>query len=193
MNYEIKSATEASVREIFFDKNTNKLSFKNDYGIITIINPDVLTTSSNTVVVTMVDNKTTYSDGRPDVNSGILTMGTSAIELLPTPGANKYYDYERLILEFEPGTVPYATSVDLSFSGGPFPTMSGQIYKAFKNVNIAYAGVTYVNTTTGNAFSPPAKLNQSLLLSTLDAVNPTDGDGTLRAIITYTERTFGVW
>lgn len=34
MNYEIKSAKEASTQEIFFDKNTNKLSYKDKYGII---------------------------------------------------------------------------------------------------------------------------------------------------------------
>lgn len=35
MNYEIKSAQTASVREIYYDKNLNKMAFKNDLGIIT--------------------------------------------------------------------------------------------------------------------------------------------------------------
>jgi hypothetical protein len=35
MNYEIKSAITASVREIYYDKNLNKMVFKNDLGIIT--------------------------------------------------------------------------------------------------------------------------------------------------------------
>jgi hypothetical protein len=35
MNYEIKSAQTASVREIYYDKNLNKMVFKNDLGIIT--------------------------------------------------------------------------------------------------------------------------------------------------------------
>ena len=34
MNYEIKSAKEASLEEIFYDKNTNKLSYKDKLGII---------------------------------------------------------------------------------------------------------------------------------------------------------------
>jgi hypothetical protein len=37
MNYEIKSAREASLQEIFYDKNTNKLSYKDKLGIITVI------------------------------------------------------------------------------------------------------------------------------------------------------------
>ena len=35
MNYEIKSALTASVREIYYDKNLNRMAFKNDLGIIT--------------------------------------------------------------------------------------------------------------------------------------------------------------
>jgi hypothetical protein len=37
MNYEIKSAREASLQEIFYDRNTNKLSYKDKLGIITVI------------------------------------------------------------------------------------------------------------------------------------------------------------
>lgn len=37
MNYEVKSAREASLQEIFYDKNTNKLSYKDNLGIITVI------------------------------------------------------------------------------------------------------------------------------------------------------------
>ena len=36
-NYEILSAKEASINSIFFDKNTKRLSYKNKYGIITIL------------------------------------------------------------------------------------------------------------------------------------------------------------
>jgi len=39
MNYEIKSAKEASLQEIFYDKNTNKLSYKDKLGIITLLDP----------------------------------------------------------------------------------------------------------------------------------------------------------
>lgn len=40
MNYEVKSGQEAGVNEIFFDKNTNKLSYKNKYGIVTALEND---------------------------------------------------------------------------------------------------------------------------------------------------------
>lgn len=37
ITYEIKIPTTASINEIFFNRNTNKLSYKNSLGIITII------------------------------------------------------------------------------------------------------------------------------------------------------------
>jgi hypothetical protein len=41
VQYDVKGANEASIREIFFDKNTNKLSYKNEYGIIVAFAPPV--------------------------------------------------------------------------------------------------------------------------------------------------------
>lgn len=35
--YEIKDANTANINEIFFDKNTNKLSYKNALGIVTVL------------------------------------------------------------------------------------------------------------------------------------------------------------
>ena len=40
MNYEIKSAKEASLQEVFYDKNTNKLSYKDRLGIVTSLEDD---------------------------------------------------------------------------------------------------------------------------------------------------------
>jgi hypothetical protein len=40
MNYEVKSGQEAGINEIFFDKNTNKLSFKDKYGIVKALETD---------------------------------------------------------------------------------------------------------------------------------------------------------
>lgn len=51
MNYEIKSAQTASVREIYYDKNLNKMVFKNDLGIIT---PLESTNTSNTILGTSI-------------------------------------------------------------------------------------------------------------------------------------------
>jgi hypothetical protein len=43
MNYEVKSAREAGINEIFFDKNTNKLSYKDKYRIVRPIGNGVTT------------------------------------------------------------------------------------------------------------------------------------------------------
>ena len=39
--YDIKIPAEASTREIFFDRNSNKLSYKDNNGIITILDKDI--------------------------------------------------------------------------------------------------------------------------------------------------------
>jgi hypothetical protein len=68
MNYEVKSAKEASLQEIFFDKNTNKLSYKDKYGIITIIGAGNITTN-----VVPVNN---YSQFYNLLTTGQLVPGT---------------------------------------------------------------------------------------------------------------------
>ena len=60
MNYEVKSAREANLQEIFFDKNTNKLSYKDKYGIV----------------------KALEIDDPQDDNTGITLISSTA---LPTP------------------------------------------------------------------------------------------------------------
>ena len=62
MNYEIKSAKEASFQEIFRDKNNNKkLSFKNETGLVREIldGEDLTTLNSNISAKENVANKQT--------------------------------------------------------------------------------------------------------------------------------------
>jgi hypothetical protein len=40
LEYEIKDAKTANLNEIFFNKNTNKMSYKNSLGIVTILSSD---------------------------------------------------------------------------------------------------------------------------------------------------------
>ncbi len=176
MNYEIKSASEASVREIFFDKNTNKLSFKNNNGIITILNPDPTTEVVNIS------------------SAQILALGTTPIELLPAAGANKYYDIEKIILEYTHVTTAY-TSPDLVVKSNS--SLWGFIYSQLVLLAGSESSVTFVqkpmdyNSTDFITAPYNSLLNTDLTIGTYDDSNPTLGDGTLRAIITYTLRTFG--
>lgn len=44
----------------------------------------------------------------------ILTLGSSPVTLLTAPGANKYYDVKKVIVEYTYGTVEYALNTQLA-------------------------------------------------------------------------------
>lgn len=124
-----------------------------------------------------------------DITSAqILAMGSTPIELLPAPGAGKYYDIEEIILEYTYGTTAYGNLPQ------PMPSM-GNFYSEIvvgflTNTNndaviIRDFGRESIGVYQNNI------INQSLTLGDFNASNPTLGDGTLRAIITYTTKTFG--
>lgn len=111
----------------------------------------------------------------------ILAMGTSPIQLLPAAGANNYYDW-KLILESTGSD--YTLAANLSIDCQPYGNGLVEItpYLITDTVNQTFE----INSATQ---SQP--LNQSINLTTVGAVDPTGGTGTIRAIITYTVRTFG--
>lgn len=123
----------------------------------------------------------------------ILAMGTTPIELLPAAGANKYYDVEKIILEYNAGTA-YDFSTD-------FPYISmGNIQKKINPLLffdvLDYVGIvnaldTAVDVSNEVDIMGVMILNENLKITTWNGTDPTLGDGTLRAIITYTTRTFG--
>lgn len=128
-----------------------------------------------------------------DITSAqILAMGTTPIELLPAPGAGMYYDVEKVVLEYTAST-QYTTTSRIAFDGA---------LTAFVNTPLSSATNRIVNVSTNSVekftvygedmwsfYNLP--INRELALRAIGGVNPTGGDGTLRAIITYTVRTFG--
>lgn len=96
MNYEIKSAKEASLQEIFYDKNTNKLSYKDKLGIITLLDPSstynaaildtfpfvvfpTLFKTDTTIKQTAVDTSPAYGSTLEEYNvSGIIAFNFAA-------------------------------------------------------------------------------------------------------------------
>lgn len=128
-----------------------------------------------------------------DITSAqILAMGTTPIELLPAPGAGKYYDVEKIVLEYTHVTTAYTTtSTQLYLTQGNdmcyFPTL------ITNTSNDQYVIGRELNVFDGGVFSSVYKpiVNESLKLWNYDGDNPTLGNGTLRATITYTTRTFG--
>jgi hypothetical protein len=132
IQYDIKNAKDASVGEIFLDKNTNKVSFKNNYGIVEPISPTLhsatffdTTTQNNagaTVANQVLINSTQNANGftlGPDNRVNILNNGT-------------YY------LDF---------SAQLSFTGGATSPYNVTIWYTVDDVIVPNSAFTF--TTTG--------------------------------------------
>ena len=137
-------------------------------------------------------------------SASILNMGSSPIELLPAPGANQYYDVEKIILEYTHVSTAYTlgtvTRLRVSDSNGMmfFDGDPAQLSEVVNNVS-RLTPITVFNNAAGAGGSEITQgyfyTNDTLSLSTISdlgsGVDVTLGDGTLRVIITYTTRTFG--
>lgn len=131
----------------------------------------------------------------------ILAMGTTPIVLLPVLPALSYYDIESILLEYTFDSTNYTIAEPLYayFGNAEYFTISERIINGNASVLKArVAGVIdqdLVATGTGAFINMDIDVNvggdTSLLLTTWNNTDPTLGDGTLRAIITYTVRTFG--
>lgn len=128
----------------------------------------------------------------------ILAMGSTPIELLPAPGAGKYYEFSGFC-ELQYGTTPYTFANDALMFGGSdsyagtlvdnqFLSQTSNKYVKFGNTDSFRVGITGM---TNNVVSSFGSMNESIILTSYNGADPTDGDGTLRVIITYTTRTFG--
>jgi len=122
----------------------------------------------------------------------ILAMGSTPIELLPAPGVGMYYDIEKVILEYTYGTIAYTIdTVDnpaIYFDGTSLTNIPISILT--NSINVAFVCENSSVVLSNNV--PVARsVSGSVAISTWNDDNPTLGDGTLRAIITYTVRTFG--
>jgi hypothetical protein len=117
-----------------------------------------------------------------DVSSAeILTMGTTPVELLPSPGAGKYYEIESILTKYTHVTTAYDFLSALSFLFG-----GNAIAFIEQMINIASNSVKKSLETTLTA----SLLNSSFYLSTQDSSDPILGDGTLQVIIKYKVNTF---
>lgn len=130
----------------------------------------------------------------------ILSMGGTAVSLLPAPGVNMYYDIEKIIYEFSVGSTPYSygsgTPVFLVTDGVGNRLSLGNaqiVFENFSSASIANnikAGAS--GALSGLSFDFGTYLtDRPLELTIEDATSIADGDGTLRVIITYNIRTFG--
>lgn len=132
-----------------------------------------------------------------NIDSGsILNMGSTPIELLPAPGANKYYDIEKVILEYTHVSTAYTLVGDYHYLEGltgaakavHTPIITGAV-NSFIKLDLVDSD-TFVDGGVYR-YQMAGQINAGIFLSSWNNIDPTDGDGTLRAIITYTTRTFG--
>lgn len=139
-----------------------------------------------------IDDIRGYTETTVNISSAqILAMGTSPIELLPAPGVGKYYEVDKITFEYTHETTGYTIANRLYVYGG-------DIYVFVKNSLIA-DGSNYVGSVvpapslvdTVPVFQLENGLNSALTFSVEGGVDPTDGDGTMRAKISYKEITFG--
>lgn len=147
----------------------------------------------NEVGVVNTNNTSAVTTTTVDITSAqILAMGSTPIELLPAAGAGKYYDVEKIILEYTHSTTAYSLVDD--FLRVTYSTLGYSIDKQVITAGldvICIADSTYSISVGNQLFSQALLPNASVDLTTDNGGNPTLGDGTIRAIVTYTLRTFG--
>lgn len=138
-----------------------------------------------------------YTENVINISSGqILTMGVTPIELLPLAGVGKYYDWYGFI-EYTHVSTPYTTS-DLLLQNG-IGNNIGYVYSQYVLMGQAASSVTKIEMPRDYVGSPNYFVtgynfttNCGVFLTTESGVNPTNGDGTLRIVMYYKTRTFGM-
>jgi len=135
-----------------------------------------------------------YSITEVNISSAqILAMGTTPIELLPAAGVNKYYDIDKVIMEF-------------TYTSGIYDINMQPVFKCGTNLNYGLTDQTLtwtndtqvfvvndiaIGTASGYPSNQPLSLNSALELTTNTGVNPTGGVGSFRVKIYHKTITFG--
>ena len=145
-------------------------------------------------------NGNVVSDGYIEVNitsAQILTLGSTPVSILSTPGANKYYEYYGEA-EYTHVSTAYTLANDLlgvlgenTYSGGLIHP--GLINSARNQVSQFTSSGPVDGTTSGDEYygSFAKQPNEGVVLATLNGTEPTLGDGTILVKIWYKVRTFG--
>jgi hypothetical protein len=128
-------------------------------------------------------NLSTYIE--VDISSAqILAMGTTPIELLPTPGPGKYLDW-KLDWELDYGTADYACSGNMKIGAN---AVVGISLVTERNDAVSQLNSHGLVDSNGQSLGS-VNLNTNLEVSATTAV--TLGDSTVKVKIWYIIRTFG--
>lgn len=121
------------------------------------------------------------------------TIGATPIQILPAPGAGKYYEYTYVIEKTGGSTVAgtlnfYFIGTGTSFIGNLFDPLT------FQNAIDGYVSGSSRSNESSNGslnYTTINGLNENIVFTTYNSNNPTSSASTFRVIITYIERTFG--
>jgi hypothetical protein len=132
----------------------------------------------------------------------LLSLGTSPVELLPAPGVDKYYDIDKIVVEFKHGTTPYTlngvTLLSFQESGGskyPTPNSNGDNkgFDAYYLSDDSEGDKISCSLSMSSSFIP---VNKNMVIRSEDNIGNTidmsDGDGTMRITIYYKVLTFSL-
>jgi hypothetical protein len=138
---------------------------------------------------------TPYTETIVDVTSAeILSLGTSAKELLPNPGAGKYYILDMVILEYTFGTTAYALNTNSPIAllwndtGDELARVSRFFTESTQNAQVVIQIFNVDLASTNEVTKTPSS---ALILRTSNGFDPTLGNGTLRVKIYHKTITFG--
>jgi hypothetical protein len=194
MNYEIKSAKEADVHEIFFDKTAKKLSFKTSLGIaVPLATIDDLNNVGDGYIKTVIDI----------LPPAIIAGNVTEVILLPAQSGLNYDEVDKIVVEYTHNGTPYSISISGfikifrtldSGSNGPIKWIHGSMLSTAENSLVVPETSTITNTIEGfpqqtNNRQTLAIMQSALVLKLTHAA--TLGNGTLKITVYSKTRTFG--
>jgi hypothetical protein len=191
-----KTPAQADFKELFQDRTDNDtLTFKKGVGdFIKLLSKEQIETLIE-AIPTPPPGGSDYTETIVNISSAqILAMGTTPIELLPAPGVDKYYDIDKIVLEYTHVTTGYNNGGILinNLGGSAWSlTVSNEFLDWGNNTFIICDtnSISQVDLNSGTIVLNPNDINIALTLSSNS--NPTDGDGTLRVKIYHKTITFG--
>lgn len=173
---------------LYKDKDKGTLCYKDKNNNVIEVGSD---TAALLALIASVGETVSYAEVAIS-SAEILTLGSSAVTLLPAPGADEYYDIKDLIIESTGGTTPY-TLAD--------PTLMIQIDGEYSYIDkniINGGGVSFAKISTAVYSSADSYIhtavqstNSAVTITTDNGADPTVGNGTLLVKIWYVLRTIG--
>lgn len=196
VNQKVVEKANTAGLEIFENSVDNKLYYKDKNGVLV----ELLIPTSSTIstiensITTLENDSFTYTEVAIS-NAELLAIGSTPQEILPAPGANKYYDYFG-ILEYTYVSSNFAAFNDaLGIIGA---SSYGGSYIGKNILTDTQSSITRFNSSETAALERTTEtvkwhmyLNEAINLTTLGATDPAGGDGTILVKIWYKIKTFG--